>query len=920
MKKFITILIPFFCITILYSQNTAKTPTKATKVAKQAKKTANDSKEVKDTVNEISEPKDSKETTNSEPSKEIKDVKESINTANESKESKSEPVKDSKEVNADNLKSTDEIKEKNTSGGIEIRGERNPSSVGYYNDVKGTSIYAGKKNEVIDINKTNANLALNNSRQVYAKVPGIQVWENDGSGIQTGIASRGLNPNRMWEFNVRQNGYDIASDAFGYPEAYYTPPLEAVDKIEIIRGAGALQYGPQFGGMVNYVTKKAHPTKPFQVETRQTGGSYNLFNSYNSVGGTSGRMSYFVFYHNRSADGWRNNGNYKIQTGFVNLSYKLTDKIKIGLEYTRSQYESRQPGGLTDGQFQYDPILSNFRTTENVNQGLQNEINPRQSNRARNWFSAPWNLPVVTLDYDIAEKTKLTVKAFGLVGERNSVGRLGSINQQDLARTGNTAFNIDNDFGARQIDRDWYRNHGIEARMIHTYQLFGMENTSSFGVRRFIGNTDRIRNSNGTRGINYSLSETNRVGDFTMRDASLKFQTRNHAVFYEHLLKVNEKFSISPGVRYEWIESSVSGHLSTNKTNSGTSGRILLDDNRTTPILMAIPESVSNKVVLGGLGTQYKVTSGTNIYANYTQAYRPVLYQDIYAPSTTLDEVDTKLKNSTGYNADTGYRGVIGNFFTFDAGAFQLKYNNRVGTIASNRRSDLNSVIASNTGLQSQNLRTNTGDSLSRGVEMFMEYDPITHFFENTQWGTVSGFVSHARIDAKYVRSDVPIAISNPAFRDLVGQQNGTLFLPDNGNFKDLGIVGNRVENAPDRVTRLGLTYTFKKIFSMTLQNSQTSHVYTDANNSFSPLQGNTLNQNGSLTSLDTNSQVGKLPGYKVSDISFVWNINEIFSIRGGVNNLENRVYATRRAGGYPGPGILPADGRSFYLGFGAVF
>jgi Fe(3+) dicitrate transport protein len=69
-------------------------------------------------------------------------------------------------------------------------------------DIEGTSIMAGKKNEVLDLTKLNANLTTNNNRQVYGKIPGVSVWENDGSGIQTGISTRGLSPNRAWEFNV----------------------------------------------------------------------------------------------------------------------------------------------------------------------------------------------------------------------------------------------------------------------------------------------------------------------------------------------------------------------------------------------------------------------------------------------------------------------------------------------------------------------------------------------------------------------------------------------------------------------------------------------------------------------------------------------------------------------------------------------
>jgi len=112
-------------------------------------------------------------------------------------------------------------------------------------EVVGTNIYAGKKNALIVLDNVQGNVVTNTMRQVIAKVPGIHIWESDPSGIQIGIAARGLSPNRSWEFNVRQNGYDIAADPYGYPEAYYNPQLQAVQRIEIVRGAGSLQYGPQ---------------------------------------------------------------------------------------------------------------------------------------------------------------------------------------------------------------------------------------------------------------------------------------------------------------------------------------------------------------------------------------------------------------------------------------------------------------------------------------------------------------------------------------------------------------------------------------------------------------------------------------------------------------------------------------------------
>ncbi len=106
-------------------------------------------------------------------------------------------------------------------------------------EIVGTNIYAGKKNALIVLENVQGNVVMNNMRQVLAKVPGIHIWESDPSGIQIGIAARGLSPNRSWEFNVRQNGYDIAADPFGYPEAYYNPQLQAVQRIEVVRGQGS---------------------------------------------------------------------------------------------------------------------------------------------------------------------------------------------------------------------------------------------------------------------------------------------------------------------------------------------------------------------------------------------------------------------------------------------------------------------------------------------------------------------------------------------------------------------------------------------------------------------------------------------------------------------------------------------------------
>src|ERR1700733_4375817 len=152
-------------------------------------------------------------------------------------------------------------------------------------DIDGTGIYAGKKSEVVVLKDITANTATNNARQIYSRVAGLNIYENDGgAGTQLAIGGRGLDPNRVSNFNTPQNGYDISADALCYPESYYTPPAEVLDRIEVVRGAASLQYGTQFGGMINFKMNQGADTSKISVTERLTGGSWNFINSSTSMG------------------------------------------------------------------------------------------------------------------------------------------------------------------------------------------------------------------------------------------------------------------------------------------------------------------------------------------------------------------------------------------------------------------------------------------------------------------------------------------------------------------------------------------------------------------------------------------------------------------------------------------------------------
>lgn len=682
-------------------------------------------------------------------------------------------------------------------------------------DIKENVIYAGKKTEVIQLDKINADLSTNNTRQVFAKVPGMSIWENDGSGIQAGVAARGLSPNRSWEFNVRQNGYDISSEVFGYPETYYTPPMEALKKIEVVRGAASLQFGPQFGGLINYQLKKGNPNKPISFETQQTVGSYGLLNTYNALGGTYKKFSYYGFLHHRSSEGWRNNSRYAIYTGYFSANYQLTKKIKIEGEYTKMNYKSQQPGGLTDADY---------------------AENNRQSFRERNWFSAPFNVASLTIIYNISASVNFQIKSFATIAERNSVGFTKSITTKDSINPTTL------DYNARQVDRDNYKNYGTEARVAVKYNLLGKTAFFAGGIRAYSGNTKRNQLGVGTTGSDLDLTLTN-----PQYGRSLEFGTTNYALFAENIFQIGKRLKIVPGIRLEYIENKMEGYINTTQTG------VLNPDKRV------------RKFLLYGIGSEWMLTEKTNVYANYSLAYRPVTFSEL-TPSATTEIIDPNLKDASGFNADFGYRGTVKKYLSFDVGVFYLHYDNRIGTLTENGAP----------------FKTNIGTSVSKGIESYIEINPIKIFTESVKFGSVSLFASNSFIDAKYVKWNNPLISNDPT----------------------KSIEDKRVENAPRQIHRFGATY-YLKGFSATFQLSSVGDVFTDAANTEAP---------------NATGTIGKLSAYKIMDASFTYKFKECYNLKAGVNNLADVKYATRRAGGYPGPGILPGNGRTIFVSFGFSF
>ncbi len=320
----------------------------------------------------------------------------------------------------------------------------------------------------------------------------------------------------------------------------------------------------------------------------------------------------------------------------------------------------------------------------------------------------------------------------------------------------------------------------------------------------------------------------------------LHFRTKNLAAFVENNFRLSSKLSVNPGVRVEVGQSAMSGTI--NYYDPGE-----------------VPNTIHHSFPLFGINTQFQLTERQNLYGGWSQAYRPVIFKDII-PASIYEKSDKNLKDAYGYNLELGYRGSSASL-QWGIGLFQLQYNNRLGVLSEK-----------DAGGNFYLLHTNIGNSLTQGMELFLEYA-----LRVQSAMVLSVFTSTAIMNARYTTASV-----------RSGENN-------------VDISSNKVEAAPAFITRNGLKIKFHQS-SISLLYSYTGESYADALNTRAP---------------SVNGTVGVVPGYGLLDVNTSFRLSEKLTARLNINNVTNRQYFTKRPSFYPGPGVWSSDRRSMSVTLG---
>ncbi len=684
--------------------------------------------------------------------------------------------------------------------------------LGRLKDIEGTAIFAGKKSEVISMDLSMANLASNNARQIYNQIAGLNIFQNDDAGLQLNIGGRGLDPNRTSNFNTRQNGYDISADALGYPESYYTPPAEALKEINIVRGAASLQYGTQFGGLVDFKIKDPEKSSELEIISRNTLGSNSLYTNFTSFSGSSNKISYYSFLNYKKGNGFRPNSDFESINYFLKTIFELNSKTSISTELTYLKYLAHQAGGLSDKMF------------------LEN---PFQSNRSRNWFGLNWFLYNLKLEHQINSSSNLSFSFFGLNASRDALGfRTNRVDQVDV--------NLE-----RDLIKGEFSNYGFESRYLNRYSLGSNNSVFLIGVKFYNSNNDSEQGP-GSSGSDANFKFYNNDFPNYFNQSNYNYPNINLAFFGENIFYLTEKFSITPGFRFEYIKTKSDGFYK--KINVDAAGNIILNQ------IINDSETRKRNFVLLGLGASYKVARNIELYSNISENYRSVTFADI-SISNPAFSINPEISDENGSTFDFGVRGNHKKQVSFDIGFFSLFYNDRIGFV---QKAYSDGRVKSEKG--------NVGNAVIYGFESLIDFD-INEMFIKDNDVSMNFFVNSSLINSEYTKSEVP------------------------------GVQGKEVEFVPNLNFKTGLKFGIRDLV-FNLQYTYLSKQFTDASNA---VEGN------------LSGVIGQIPKYSILDFSASYNLKKI-KLETGVNNILNEYYFTRRATGYPGPGIIPSEPRSYYL------
>lgn len=464
--------------------------------------------------------------------------------------------------------------------------------------------------------------------EVFRKVTGLHVVEEEGGGLRTNVGIRGLDPDRSRTILMLEDGIPIALAPYGEPEMYYTPSIDRMKQVEVLKGSGSILFGPQtIGGVINYIT--ADPPIESKTSVRIKGGEHGFFTGNLNYGTTIDNVGIQVGYLHRRADRM---GilNFNTDDLTAKIRFNAGEKSRVGLKFAvYNEISNSTYIGLTQSMYDRGEYYT--------------EIAPNDRLDIKRISAS------LTHDYFLSDKAYVRTTVFGYTTTRNWL-------RQDFSRTipsnmtgvvfGDTslaggAIYMRNSTGNRNRQ---FEVAGVEPRIFYSFDMNGIKNEFEGGLR-FLYEKAYEQRINGTKGdaISGSLTEDETRTGYAF------------SLFLQDRIKVIDALNITPGIRLESFQFERDiFRLSSRDTSLNT----------TDGIFSVVP----------GIGLTYNFDNTVTFFGGVHRGFAPPRIKDAISNNGTSLQLESELS----WNYEIGSRINFDNILFIELTGYMLDFSNQV--------------------------------------------------------------------------------------------------------------------------------------------------------------------------------------------------------------------------------------------------
>ncbi len=462
------------------------------------------------------------------------------------------------------------------------------------------------------------------------KMPGLNVLDEDPASLRLNIGVRGLYPTRTSRILVLEDGVPITLNPYGEPALYFSPLIDKMDGVELLKSSGQLLFGPQtIGGVINFVT--ANPPEEMTTRVKLNAGGGGFFSGFASHGNTVGNAGYLLTYNHKRADNLGPLG-FTVNDVSGKFNYAISDRSQLGFkigyfgEESNSTYVGITQAMYDQGGYDQETIAKhdlmlidkyNASLTHNykINGRVQLQTNAFAYYIRRNWRRQDFdNVPSASRTYE------------RIIGDPNLTDG-GSIFFRETSRWRNRQYVV----------------KGVEPRFNVRHGLFNVANTLKTGVRA-------LWETAYEQAIHTSIPDAFN-GDNRNNEERNGFAASAYAV---NEFQVTGRFSANVGVRIE--------HYGMKRELFNAN-----DDNTD------ITHRRDVFAFIPGAGLNFVATESITLFAGVHKGFAPPELKSALDASGAVDEIDKE----ESINYELGARLALGNYLHFSPTLFYMDFKNQ---------------------------------------------------------------------------------------------------------------------------------------------------------------------------------------------------------------------------------------------------